>query len=120
MSTRSPTQGDGAAQWFTTPIASCNLCGASWPMPRDEPHDCIVARLTRDRDAYRAAIDRALGLIETASSRSRILQARDVLREALAPSGVEQAASVSHPVSHPVAEAPRDNELDLTNAAFGI
>lgn len=36
-----------------------------------------------ERDRYRAAVDRALGLIETASSRARINEARDVLKEAL-------------------------------------
>lgn len=38
-----------------------------------------------ERDRYREAIGQALGLIETASSRTRILQARDVLREAVEP-----------------------------------
>lgn len=38
---------------YTTPIASCNICGASWAMPRDEPHACAVA-------ALQARIDKAL------------------------------------------------------------
>lgn len=41
----------------------------------------VVPRAEYDR--LREAVDTALGLIETASSRARILRARDVLRLAL-------------------------------------
>jgi hypothetical protein len=50
------------------------------PMPC--PRCPVRAELEAERDSYREAIEQALGLIETASSRSRILQARDALRAA--------------------------------------
>jgi hypothetical protein len=44
---------------------------------------CAVSLIAGECDRYREAIDQALGLIETASSRARILKARDVLRAAV-------------------------------------
>lgn len=37
---------------WTISVLRCEACGASWTMPRDEPHDCAVATARNDRDRW--------------------------------------------------------------------
>lgn len=37
---------------YTVPIASCELCGSSWPLPHDAPHACAVVAAREERDAW--------------------------------------------------------------------
>ena len=88
-----PTTADLTRELHYTPIAGvtlalCPSCSApsvtddGWKA-RAEGAWAVRDRLAAENARLRAVIEDALGLIETASSRSRILRARDVLRDAI-------------------------------------
>ena len=79
-------------QW-TRLIATCRACGASWEAPRDEPHECPVARLQEaGRESCREELGEEHGFHRCGEPAEFILWGKLLKPEALGPRCYDHAA----------------------------